>query len=120
MGAIDFVKFAAALGATESTDNPHAWGDEGLAVGRWQMHPAFVDDYYPDDVIEVHDSWNTFFRKVLLQFVTRREAAGSDVMRAAMEFHLGVEAVRIGQWDAQYADRFSRAWAALTAAEVKP
>lgn len=101
----DFEKFAHALALTESHDNPQAWGDQGLAVGRWQMHPAFVDNYWPDD-IGVDWSWDHLCRAALLRFYSTRFQPGRTLEQVVMEFHLGVHAVAEGDWDAVYAARF--------------
>ncbi len=62
-----FERFAAALALTESDDDQKAWGDQGLAIGRWQMHPAFVAEWWPDD-IAVGWSWDRLFHAALLKF----------------------------------------------------
>lgn len=102
----DFERFAHALALTESHDNPQAFGDDGLAYGRWQMHPAFVDDWWPDD-IGVDWSWDHLFRAALLRFYSTRSAAGVPLQKVVMEFHLGVHAVAAGEWDTKYGLRFA-------------
>lgn len=102
---LEFNKWKAALAMTESTNNDRAWGDEGLAVGRWQMHPAFVWDFGPDDVA-VRESWDALFADTLLNFYATRAPHVPDPVKLAMEFHLGLHAVAEGQWDQVYADRF--------------
>ena len=108
---IDFDKFLNALAMTESNDDTKAWGDEGLAVGRFQMHPAFVWDYGPDTVGVVW-SWDHVFRETLRNFLAEREPIhNGDAVHIVMEFHLGVSAVSKGQWDKAYAERFARFYA---------
>lgn len=107
---MDYEKWRSALAMTESQNNPHAWGDEGLAVGRWQMHPAFVWDFGPDDVT-VRESWDALFMSTLLNFFTERGPVVKDPVRLAMEFHLGVAAVAAGKWDDAYAVRFGSFYA---------
>lgn len=102
---LEFEKWRAALANTESNDNDRAWGDEGLAVGRWQMHPAFVWDFGPD-VVTVRESWDALFSATLRNFWDERSRVTPDGVKLAMEFHLGVTAVRDGQWDEPYAQRF--------------
>lgn len=102
---MDYQKWSYALAMTESTNNPHAWGDSGQAVGRWQMHPAFVWQYGPDDV-GLSETWNDVCAQALQAFFNERSARTPDAVRLAMEFHLGVEGVAKGQWDAAYENRF--------------
>lgn len=101
----DFDKFAHALALTESDDNEHVWGDNGVAVGRWQMHPAFVAEWTPLH-LEVAESWDGLFRDTLKHFYEVRTAKGVTGTKLAMEFHLGVRAVAIGRWDTPYQLRF--------------
>jgi hypothetical protein len=101
----DFERFAQALALTESNDNPHAWGDQGLAVGRWQMHPAFVDEWWPGD-IGVDWSWDRLFRAALLRFYSTKCEPLVSVVNLVMQFHLGVHAVAEGKWDKDYEARF--------------
>ncbi len=101
----DFERFAAALALTESDDDQKAWGDQGLAVGRWQMHPAFVDEWWPDD-IEVGWSWDRLFHAALLKFYTARFVQGVTLSTVVMEFHLGVAAVKEGRQDPHYLTKF--------------
>ena len=103
----DFERFAAALALTESDNDQKAWGDQGLAMGRWQMHPAFVDEWWPDD-IGVDWSWDHLFHAALLRFYTTRYVQGVTLNRVVMEFHLGVHAVKEGHWDKTYWERFRK------------
>jgi hypothetical protein len=103
----DFEKFAYALALTESHNDPRAWGDDGVAVGRWQMHPAFVDEFWPAD-LEVAESWDDLFRAVLREFYGKRQALNVPLPIMVMEFHLGVRAVAEGKRDANYAARFAK------------
>jgi hypothetical protein len=102
----DFERFASALAMTESNNNPQAFGDDGLAYGRWQMHPAFVDEWWPDDV-GVDWSWDQLFINALLRFYDTRLQPGRSLIDVVMEFHLGVQAVKDGKWDKPYAERFT-------------
>jgi hypothetical protein len=102
---MNYAKWCTALALTESQNNQRAWGDQGLACGRWQMHPAFVWDYGPDNVA-VRASWDDIFSAALAGFFQERAPITTDPVKLAMEFHLGVRAVSEGQWDAVYAARF--------------
>jgi hypothetical protein len=114
----DFERFAKALALTESTDNPRAWGDEGLACGRWQIHPAWLDTYWPDD-IGVAWSWDQLFRAALLRFwgEMRTKALSPEIM--AMTFHLGHVPIPPGDWDEKYGERFAN-WYAKLGLPAKP
>jgi hypothetical protein len=104
---VTFAEWSAALAKTESNDNPKSWGDEGLACGRWQMHPAFVWQWMPKNV-GVRWSWDHVFTACLEAFyhhyMTVEKVAA---LRAAMIFHLGAAAVESGDWDAEYEKRFT-------------
>lgn len=103
----EFERFAVALALTESDNDQKAWGDQGLAMGRWQMHPAFVDEWWPDD-IGVDWSWDHLFHAALLRFYTTRYVQGVTLSTVVMEFHLGVKAVNEGRWEAIYWERFRK------------
>jgi hypothetical protein len=103
----EFERFAAALALTESDNDQKAWGDQGLAMGRWQMHPAFVDQWWPTN-IEVDWSWDHLFHAALLRFYTARYVQGVTLETVVMEFHLGVQAVKEGRRDATYLARFGK------------
>lgn len=125
----DFERFAEALAKTESEDSELAYGDpkqhEGLswvntkggkahvagsnfmAMGRWQMHPAWYHDWVPLKV-PVEASWDEMFREALEAFWNSGVGVGDDALTIAMKFHLGVAAVREHHWDDAYAMRFSR------------
>ena len=111
----EYIRFARALAIVESSNNEKVWGDgKSLgalyqACGRWQMHPAFVWEYSPDEV-ELHDSWDEVFAKTLRNFYVERWAVMPHPERIAMEFHLGVAAVKEGKWAEGYAQDFAKAF----------
>ena len=99
-----------ALALTESDGNPHAHGDAERAWGQFQMHPDFVDEYYPDGAVRVGMTWPEFFEACLLEF-WRRHAPSlpMDEMGAihlANRFHLGSTAYARGDRDVAYEARF--------------
>lgn len=124
----DFERFAEALAITESDDSELAWGDpkepKGLsfvtvgthqsrisgagwmAMGRWQIHPAWYHDWVPLKV-PVEASWDEMFREALENFWNNGVGVGDDPLTIAMKFHLGVSAVRGRKWDENYAKRFA-------------
>lgn len=110
----DFERFAKALALTESNDKQFVWGDDGIACGRWQMHPAWVYRYWPH-YIGVDWSWDHLFRAALVRFWG--ELAGSaSITVLAMEFHIGHWVLPSDTaWDEPYAARFKMHWDALGA-----
>lgn len=103
-----FEEFADALSRCESNNDDRAYGDEGLALGRWQMHPAFFHDYMPRKWL-VDSSWRDMFKQCLEVFWNEHDGAKADPIKFAMMFHLGVAAVLDeGRWDAAYAERFQK------------
>lgn len=107
---ITFDQFTHALALVESQDVPNAIGDNGRALGPYQMHPDFCDTYYPDTV-QIGWTWRDFYHACLLVF-WNTEFGGLQLndldaaVNLAMKFHLGVGAVSQGKWDATYAERF--------------
>ena len=108
----EFERFAQALALTESNDDPKAWGDSGLACGRWQMHPAFYHDWMPS-MVAVRESWDAVFRGALKRFWQHHFQGPTDRTRLAMIFHLGQHAVDSGEWDGPYAEKFDHNYTAL-------
>lgn len=102
----EFERFAQALAMTESLDHPEVWGDAGLACGRWQMHPAWVDEWWPDD-IGVDWSWDHLFHMALVRFYQTKDAENMPPDKMAMQFHLGEAAAKRGDWDVKYGLRFA-------------
>lgn len=45
MASVD--RFVAITALCESVDNPEAWGDDGRACGRWQIHPSAYASWGP-------------------------------------------------------------------------
>lgn len=106
-----YLKWRHALALVESGDDPNgSFGDAGQALGRWQMHPAFVWQWGPDEV-GLSETWDQVCAAALLAFYTARSKESQSALYLAMEFHLGVEAVREGKWDEGYAESFTRYYA---------
>ena len=109
---IDYDKWKRALALTESQDNPRAWGDERtisgnpLAVGRWQMHPAFVDEWWKDSVdVEELTTWDDLLEQCLKAFFDALADKANGPTQLAMWFHL--HGNMGAGWDAVYAQRFN-------------
>ena len=131
----DFERFAEALAKTESSDCELTWGDpkhpdapsysevsgtrialrgrDFLAMGRWQMHPAWYAEW-ADPAMQVGWSWDEAFRAALKRFWDEYERAKAPIAHRMMIFHLGASAFFRGEWDQDYADRFDRFWGQLS------
>lgn len=109
----EFERFALALAWTESNNNAEAWGDHGLAMGRWQVHPAWYAEW-ADPAIQVGWSWDQAVRAALRRFCDGTLGRGISVLGTAMIFHLGARAVARGEWDKDYEARFKKFWDAQT------
>ena len=130
----EFERFAEALAKTESGDLELAWGDpknahqesivyrngsgwlvsgrDFLAMGRWQMHPAWYAEW-ADPAMQVGWSWDEAFRAALHKFWDAYDRQSVPIANRMMIFHLGASAFARGQWDQDYADRFHRFWGQL-------
>jgi hypothetical protein len=84
-----------------------------MAMGRWQMHPAWYHDWMPQKVA-VEASWDEVFRLALETFWNNHPEGERHEVHIAMVFHLGRRAVERGDWDAAYAERFKRFYLAET------
>lgn len=117
---IDYVKWSKTVALVESEDNPHAWGDEGLACGRYQQHPAFTLEWLAMGRVQVGVdwSWDRVFAAALRIFFNVRSLPTPDPLRLVMEFHLGVQAVKDGKWDVGYAERWGRYWDKMLLGEL--
>src|SRR5712671_728579 len=105
----EFERFAAALAKTESNDFELTWGDakepDGtsqlhwgglghsakganfMAMGRWQMHPAWYHDWHEEDTA-VDASWDEEFRRALERFWHNHLGGERSIVHMAMVFHL--------------------------------
>jgi len=108
----EFDRFKRALALTETKDCPTAWGDEGRACGRWQMHVDFCFDYRPGGVV-VGETWDEYFDDCLKCFWLRHRGEADSMLAMAAIFHLGHWAWKRGDHDDEYLERFQRNWAAL-------
>ena len=116
-------RFVTALAITESADQPRAWGDDGLACGRWQQHPSFYATWGPPRgwFRKQEKSWDWAYETAVRRFF---RAAWSDeriadlidqvrINKVAMAYHLHGSLVFVG-WDEPYAARFARAWGSVS------
>lgn len=108
-------QFTQILGLTETNGKIEEWGDDThgtkppLAMGRWQIHPAWLWDHTrlqgakPD----VLDSWDTWIGKLVGDFFADF-ADYITAVRLAMWFHVGhLTTDQLPDWDKAYAARFN-------------
>lgn len=100
-------QFASVLAEVESRGNWQAWGDEGRAMGRWQVHPDWLwgwsKRYQLQPVLD--ETWDSFVMRVVVAFARDHLLSGMSPVSVAMYFHLGHE----GDYDRDYAVRFQEA-----------
>lgn len=91
--SIDWDKWADALAMTESVNNPDATGDRNskdcpLAFGRWQIHPVFLDRWWPDNFTCVDaTSWDDLFERCLRAFFDELAVHAGNAVTLAGWFH---------------------------------
>ena len=98
-------QFSKAIGLVESDGNPNApLGDHGLAIGRFQMHPAWIYDHILKPFVsESLDSWG---ERMVEAFYVAHDYL--PPVECAMWYHLGHRSmVSEIDWDADYAKRFN-------------
>ena len=102
-------RFAAVIRMTESNNDKRAFGDSGLALTSYQVHPAWVWDQLEAGHFKpgVLDSWETWIGRMVAAFYGRNSIHMTDV-EVAMYFHLG-HPTHAGNsdWDPNYAERFT-------------
>lgn len=105
-------KFLDCLAEVESQGNAQAWGDDGHAMGTWQVHTEFVQDYIVAQGFGMlAGRWDDVARRAVVWFITKQAARKLTPAGIAMRFHLGVHAVESKkEQDGLYASRFSAAW----------
>lgn len=106
-----FTEWSGIIAAIESRGNPEAWGDDGMACGRWQEHPCFVQQWIGQVTWSVRATWDDVFQAALLNFFDRASCHGISGLDAAIGFHLHGQPVRASEQDridaAEYAARFT-------------
>ncbi len=104
-------EFAAAIGEIESGDNPDSWGDQGRAMGRYQLHPDWLWEWASrlGTAPHLNERWDDWATRIVEAFFVRWTAVMLPV-EVAMFFHEGhvIKAGAAG-WDSKYADRFTLA-----------
>ena len=101
-------QFLDALAMTESGEDAKAWGDNGRAVGRFQVHPDWLWTWAKHYGLQpnLDETWDSFITRVVIAFATDHLSYLSQV-EVAMYFHLGHKTIPAHyDWDADYAKRF--------------
>ena len=105
--------FAKAIAVVESGDrsNPPL-GDDGRALGRYQMHPDSSGSgrRISKQCLRLSETWDAYFTRLIQQYFGYRTGQGLTAIQAAVSFHVG-HIVREDDptWDAQYASDFTDA-----------
>lgn len=99
-----------ALALTESMNSPNAaLGDDGRAMGRWQVHPDWVDTWskHYDIWARENETWDSRIERLVNAFIEDHRQFMS-LVAVAMYFHLGHRAISTDKdWDADYAKKFA-------------
>lgn len=106
-------QFLEALAEVESSNNPEAWGDDGRAMGRCQVHPDALWTYCHRYKVtpQLRETWDHLVRRVLTAFYNEW-AQAHEPREIAMEWHLGHPSFpSSADWDADYARKFDSAYA---------
>lgn len=110
---MDFVIFARKLAVTESGDNPDIkLGDNGCALGRWQVHPdrLWNEAHHYGITPKLGESWDSLVRRVLEAMYEARTKQNHPPDVIAMYWHVGHFTLPgDGDWDRGYAARFAAA-----------
>lgn len=111
-------QFIHALGMTESINDPDvALGDNGRALGRFQVHPdrLWYESHRYDLQPLLSETWDSFITRVVEAMYANWQAKLKTALDIAMYWHLGHFATPNSMdWDSAYAKRFSD-YAALEA-----
>lgn len=110
------LQFALALRMTESDDDPRAFGDAGLAITSYQVHPCWLWDQIKRFELRpgLSESWDEWIQVYVLAFYAAAAGDGAPV-NEAMHFHLGHPAkVTDPDWDIEYSARFLLSSASVT------
>jgi len=104
-------QFMGALAVVESSNNDHAWGDDGRALGRWQVHPDRLWSEMHRHTItpQLGETWDHLVWRVLLAIFFEFTGKYCAVW-IAMYWHVGhMCAATDDDWDLRYAARFRAA-----------
>lgn len=80
-------------------------GDNGHALGPWQLHPEFMVQWYQG----LFDTWLMAMENAVARMVSHYLSEGRTAEEIAQIFHLGYDGWRDHGPDASYAKRFADA-----------
>lgn len=106
-------QFLDALAQVESSNNPAAWGDNGKAMGRWQVHPdrLWSEAGRWHQAPRLDETWDSFVRRVLTAMYDGMVKSLGPVS-VAMYWHKGhTTDPSKDDWDLPYATKMSDAMA---------
>lgn len=107
------IDFATAIGIVESNGNPNSpLGDDGRALGRFQVHPDELWGWATRLTLYPHlsETWDSFVDRVVQRFYTFHVAQSLTPVQIAMCWHLGhISRESDPDWDSGYAARFAAA-----------
>jgi hypothetical protein len=103
---MDKYLFAKLLAQVESNNNPTAWGDRGQAMGRFQVHPAWMWDWA--DQPRINMTWDEWAEAAVFAFFDAHPGLNPRLLM--MQFHIGHAVTPTGsEWDDAYAKRWDDA-----------
>lgn len=111
--------FAKAVALVESDDRSNPpMGDDGRALGRYQMHPDFVAEWAVKLKVTptLGETWDSYFGRLIQQYFSFRTGQGLTAVQAAVSYHRGhICKENDADWlDDDYAARFADAARSLT------
>ena len=104
-------EFCRVIAEIESSNVATAWGDGGRAMGRYQVHPAWVWTYATAFKLPPADfeKWDDWVFGLVAQFFAHYSTADGP-LEVAMRFHLGhLSRMSDADWDGEYAAKFVEA-----------
>ena len=104
-------QFLAALAVVESSNDSEAWGDDGRAMGRWQVHPDRVwsESRLRRVAPNLGETWDSWIGRILTVIFKGLYPVESPVA-IAMYWHLGhFSKPDATDWDEDYAAKFTAA-----------
>ena len=104
-------QFLQALASVESSNNPQAWGDDGRAMGRWQVHPDRVwsESRLRRVAPNLGETWDSWIGRILTVIFNALYPVELPVS-IAMYWHLGhFSDPGKPDWDSPYNVKFDAA-----------
>ena len=102
--------FATAIGLVESNGNPNSkLGDDGRALGRFQVHPDECWGWAKRLSLapQLSETWDSFVERIVEGFYSFHTDQGLTAIQTAMTWHIGhIVREESPDWDLGYASRF--------------